>query len=184
MGKCDGLSDPDDHIQSFTTAGRVGAWTLPAWCHLFAQTLTGAARAWFDSLPVGRIDDFQELEDAFLQHFSQQRSHTKDPADILQVRRRDNESLEDFITRFNKEALLIGGVGEDLMRAGFRQGVRCDELIRCLFGRDGMPKTWDKLMSAAKVYAQTENSLTSSREPARYDNRGGGGHGNKKGKSV
>ena len=107
---------------------------MPTWCHLFAQTLTGAACAWFDSLPVGRIDGFQELEDAFLQHFSQQRRHTKDPADILQVRRRDNESLEDFITRFNKEALLIGGVSEDLMRAGFRQGVRCDELIRCLSG--------------------------------------------------
>ena len=83
VGKYDGLSDPDDHILAFTTAGRVGAWTLPAWCHLFAQTLTGAARAWFDSIPVKRIDDFQELEDMFLQHFSQQRRHNIDPANIL-----------------------------------------------------------------------------------------------------
>ena len=36
VGKYDGLSDPDDHIMSFTTAGRVCAWSLPTWCHLFA----------------------------------------------------------------------------------------------------------------------------------------------------
>ena len=131
---------------------------------------------------MGGIDDFQELEDMFLRHFSQQRRHTKDPADILQVRRRENESLEDFITRFNKEALLIGGVSEDLMRAGFRQGVRCDELIRCLSGRDGMPKTWDKLMTATKVYAQTEKSLTGGRAPAKYEASPSSGGKNKRNK--
>ncbi|KAJ0433775.1 hypothetical protein HanIR_Chr17g0874011 [Helianthus annuus] len=44
VGKFNGLSDPDDHLRVFTSAGIVGGWTLPMWCHLFIQTLTGAAR--------------------------------------------------------------------------------------------------------------------------------------------
>ena len=39
-------------------------------------------------------------------------------------------------------------------------------------------------MSAAKVYDHTEKSLTSNKDPARYDNHDGGSHSNKKGKSV
>ena len=68
------------------------------------------------------------------------------------------------------------------MRAGFRQGVQCDELIRCLSGRDGMPKTWAKLMTAAKVYAQTEKSLTGGRAPTRLDASPSSGGKNKKNK--
>ncbi|KAJ0601426.1 hypothetical protein HanIR_Chr03g0128211 [Helianthus annuus] len=43
VGKFNGLTDPDDHLRVFTSAGLVGGWTLPLWCHLFVQTLTGAA---------------------------------------------------------------------------------------------------------------------------------------------
>ncbi|KAI3762776.1 hypothetical protein L1987_53217 [Smallanthus sonchifolius] len=68
--KYDVLGDPDDHLNGFYTAGGVEGWTLPVWCHMFAQTLTGVARAWFDSLPVGEIDNLKDLISKFSQHFS------------------------------------------------------------------------------------------------------------------
>ncbi|KAM0041393.1 hypothetical protein Hdeb2414_s0011g00365831 [Helianthus debilis subsp. tardiflorus] len=55
VGKYNGLTDPDDHLQIFNGAGATGGWNLPIWCHLFTQTFVGAARVWFDSLPTGRI---------------------------------------------------------------------------------------------------------------------------------
>ncbi|MFS7910505.1 putative retrotransposon gag domain-containing protein [Helianthus anomalus] len=156
VGKFNGLTDPDDHVRVFTSVGVLGQWTMPMWCHLFVQTLTGAARVWFDSLPSGRIKSWVDFRDQFVTHFSQQRRYQRDTSEVTDIWRRENEGLEDFITRFNKECLEIGGVSEDLMRAHFKKAIRCDSLIRTITEKDGMPKEWDKLMAAAKIVAQTE----------------------------
>ncbi|XP_022041636.1 uncharacterized protein LOC110944231 [Helianthus annuus] len=124
------MTDPDDHLRVFTSAGLVGGWTLPMWCHLFIQTLTGAARLWFDNLPVGKITSWVDLREKFLVHFSQQRRSIRDTADVMNIWRHDDESLEDFITRYNKEVLEIGDVHEHLIRAQFKYAVRCDDMIK------------------------------------------------------
>ena len=93
----DGLTDPDDHMGIFNQAGAVAGWPLPVWCHMFPQTLSGAARVWFDNLPTGKIDSYEELIEKVFLHFSQQRRHKRDKMQIHMCKRRDNESLEDFI---------------------------------------------------------------------------------------
>ncbi|XP_076928057.1 uncharacterized protein LOC143591871 [Bidens hawaiensis] len=142
---------------------------MPLWCHIFTLTLVGAARAWFERLPGGQITSWEDHTKKFTLQFSQQRRHISDPADILNVVRKDNETLEDFITRFNQEGLNIGGVSEELLPAAFRQNVKCDDLIRNLTGRDGMPQRWDDVMTAAKRYARMEKSL--GKELAKNDAR-------------
>ncbi|XP_021994940.1 uncharacterized protein LOC110891541 [Helianthus annuus] len=132
---------------------------MPMWYHLFVQTFTKAACAWFDSLPSRRIKSWIDFRDQFVTHFSQQRRYQRDTSVVTDIWRRENEGLEDFITRFNKECLEIGGVSEDLMRAHFKKAIRCDSLIRTITGKDDIPKEWDKLMAAAKIVAQTEESL-------------------------
>ncbi|XP_021974790.2 uncharacterized protein LOC110869893 [Helianthus annuus] len=135
------------------------------WCHLFIQTLTGAARLWFDNLPVGTITSWVDLREKFLMHFSQQQRSIRDTADVMNIWRRDDESSEGFITRYNKEVLEIGDVHEHLVRAQFKYVVRCDDMIKVLSGMEGLPKSWEKLMAAAKVYAQTERNLSTNRPP-------------------
>ncbi|XP_076887045.1 uncharacterized protein LOC143537076 [Bidens hawaiensis] len=153
------MTDPSDHLLNFTGVGGVSGWTLPYWCHMFALTLTGAAREWFEKLPNGKIRSWDDLVAKFSQHFSQQRKHTKDASEILSVVRRDKESRESFITRFHNESLNIGGISEDMLRGVFQVNARSPEMVRCLTGRDGMPQTWDGIMSAAKVFAATEQLL-------------------------
>ncbi|XP_076890581.1 uncharacterized protein LOC143541722 [Bidens hawaiensis] len=128
---------------------------------MFALTFTGAAREWFEKLPCGHIKSWKDFVANFSQHFSQQKKHTRDPSEILDVVRRNNESIEDFITRFNNESLNIGGVSEDMLRGAFRKNVNSDALIRTLTGRDGMPKSWDEIMTSAKLFARTEKTLGS-----------------------
>ncbi|XP_076958699.1 uncharacterized protein LOC143634537 [Bidens hawaiensis] len=169
VGQYDGILDPDDHLQTITAAGLVSGWTMPLWCHIFTLTLVGDARAWFERLPDGQITSWEDLANKFTQQFSQQRRHISDPAGILNVVRKDTETLEDFITRFNQEGLNIGGASEELMRAAFRQNVKCDDLIRNLTGRDGMPQRCDDVMTAAKRYARMEKSL--GKELAKNDAR-------------
>ncbi|XP_022041904.1 uncharacterized protein LOC110944551 [Helianthus annuus] len=113
----------------------MGGWTMPMWCHLFVQTLTEAARVWFNSLPTGRIKSWIDFQEQFLAHFSQQRRYRRDTAEVMDIWRRENEGLEDFITRFNKECLEIGGVSKDLMRAHLKKAIRCDSLIQTITGR-------------------------------------------------
>ncbi|XP_022041300.1 uncharacterized protein LOC110943876 [Helianthus annuus] len=163
VGKFNGLTDPDDHVRVFTSVGVMGGWNMPMWCHLFIQTFTGAAHAWFDSLPPGKISSWVDFRTQFVNHFSQQRRYQRDTAEVTDIWRRENEGLEDFITRFNKECLEIGGVSEQLMRAHFKKAIRCDSLIRTITGKDGMPKEWDKLMEAAKIVAQTQESLAGNK---------------------
>ncbi|XP_022003908.1 uncharacterized protein LOC110901385 [Helianthus annuus] len=97
----------------------------------------------------------------FLAHFSRQRRHTRDPADCLNIWRKDHESVEDFITRYNKECLEFGDVGENMMHAHFMRAVKCDDLIKRVKGRNGGPKDWDTFIEAAKTIARTDKQLTS-----------------------
>ncbi|XP_022026469.1 uncharacterized protein LOC110927135 [Helianthus annuus] len=142
---------------------------MPMRCHLFIQTLTGAARAWFDSLPSGKIKSWVDFRTQFVSHFSQQRHYQRDTSEVTDIWRRDNEGLEDFITRFNKECLEIGDLNEQLMCAHFKKAIRCDSLIRTITGKDGMPKEWDKLMAATKIVTQTEESLADAKSSETKD---------------
>ncbi|XP_076932711.1 uncharacterized protein LOC143598361 [Bidens hawaiensis] len=156
------MTDPNDHLLRFEEVGGVSGWTLPYWCHIFALTFTGAAREWFEKFPCGKITSWKDFVEKFSQHFSQQKKHTRDPSEILDVTRRNNESIEDFITRFTNESLNIGGVSEDMLRGAFCKNVHSDALIRTLTGRDGMPESWDEIMKASKLFARPEKTLSSS----------------------
>ncbi|XP_076885250.1 uncharacterized protein LOC143534706 [Bidens hawaiensis] len=158
------MTDPRDHLLNFVAVGGDSGWTLPYWCHMFALTFTGAAREWFKKLPDGQIKSWDDFVAKFSQHFSQQKKHTRDPTEILNVVRRNNESIEDFITRFNNESLNIGGVSEDMLRGTFRKNVKSDELFWTLTGRDGMPKSWDEIMIAAKLFARTQKTLATNNQ--------------------
>jgi hypothetical protein len=67
--------------------------------------------------------------------------------------------------------LHIGGVGEELTITGFIQGVRSDDLIRCLTGRDGMPTTWAEIMAAEKIFARTKKTISHNRQLEKKDIR-------------
>ncbi|XP_076944050.1 uncharacterized protein LOC143614521 [Bidens hawaiensis] len=153
------MTDLSDHLQNFAAVSGVSGWTLPYWCHMFALTLRGAAREWFEKLPDGQITSWDDLVKKFSQQFSQQKKHNRNQSEILDVVRHDNESVEDFITRFNDESLNIGGISKDMLHGAFRKTVKCDALIRTLTGRDGMPKECDNIMTAAKLFARIEKTL-------------------------
>ncbi|XP_022030791.1 uncharacterized protein LOC110931717 [Helianthus annuus] len=162
MGKYDGTSDPDDHINLYRSAGEVALWPMPLWCNMFVQSLVGSARVWWDSLPVGAIDSFEELVTKFLQQFSQQRRHTKDRNEVLHIHRRDNETVENFLTIFNKESLAIPGLTQELACGAFLQGVNDDELLRKLHDRNGVPDTIEEIMRITKIYVCQEKSIIAS----------------------
>nr|GEU64475.1 reverse transcriptase domain-containing protein [Tanacetum cinerariifolium] len=71
----DGTGDPEDHVKVFQVAAQVERWVMPTWCHMFNSTLIGAARVWFDELPLESIDGYRDMKAAFLSYFMQQKKY-------------------------------------------------------------------------------------------------------------
>jgi hypothetical protein len=65
VGKYDKSINPKDHMGVFINARTIERWTMLVWCHMFVETLIGSARSWYDNLPVGRIDSFEDLHNQF-----------------------------------------------------------------------------------------------------------------------
>ena len=65
----DTLKDPQDHFNTFKMT--LGFQQPPdeILCHSFPTTLKGAAREWFAKLPTLSVDNFEQLNNAFLRHF-------------------------------------------------------------------------------------------------------------------
>ncbi|KAM0018281.1 hypothetical protein Hdeb2414_s0026g00672431 [Helianthus debilis subsp. tardiflorus] len=179
----DGTSDLDDHINLFRSAGEVALWPMPLWCKIFVQTLFGA-------VVFGGID--YQLRGSIVlmtwcqnsrNKFSQQRRRAKDRNEVLRIRRRDNETVENFQARFNKQSIAIPGLTQDLACGAFLQGVNDDELLRKLHDRNEVSDTIEEIMKIAKVYVHQEKSILAShvankkresyRESSETDRRGG-----------
>ncbi|GKF99200.1 reverse transcriptase domain-containing protein, partial [Tanacetum coccineum] len=112
---------------------------MPTWCHMFNSTLIGAARVWFDELTPESIDGYKGLKAAFLAYFMQQKKYVKDPVEIHNIKKRDRETIEDFIERFKVETRRMKGAPECMRISGFMHGVNNPELTKRL--NEHVPKT-------------------------------------------
>ena len=65
----DGLKDPQDHLNTFKTMLGLQQPPDEILCRSFPTTLKGTAREWFTKLPTSSMDNFEQLSNAFLQHF-------------------------------------------------------------------------------------------------------------------
>ncbi|GJW75238.1 reverse transcriptase domain-containing protein [Tanacetum coccineum] len=99
----DGSEDPEDHLKIFQAAKKVERWAMPTWCHMFNSTLTGSAMVWFDDLPPESVDSYDDLKEAFLANFHQQKKCIKDPVEIHHIKQREGESTEDFMRRLRQK---------------------------------------------------------------------------------
>ncbi|KAK1418215.1 hypothetical protein QVD17_27358 [Tagetes erecta] len=155
----DGLGDPDDHLELFTGAAKVEQWSMPIWCHMFAQTLSGPARLWFNSLPPGSIDSFRDLKRSFQANFMQQKRYTRDPVELHNIKQRDDEDLRAFMERYKLEGLSIGGATEQMRISGFIHGVRPRQLIEDL--NRHIPKTMEEAMERAESFIRGKEAAQS-----------------------
>ncbi|GKC27166.1 reverse transcriptase domain-containing protein [Tanacetum coccineum] len=89
--------DPEDHLKIFQAAAKVERWAMPTWCHMFNSTLTGSARVWFDDLPPESVDSYDDLKEAFLANFRQQKNTLKIPWKST-ISRREKERFMHGIT--------------------------------------------------------------------------------------
>ncbi|GJV94611.1 reverse transcriptase domain-containing protein, partial [Tanacetum coccineum] len=142
-----GSEDPEDHLKIFQAAAKTERWAMPTWCHMFNSTLTGNARVWFDDLPPESIDSYNDLREAFLKNYLQQKKCIRDPIVLHNIKQRDGESTEDFIQRYKSESGNVKGAPECMRISGFVHGITNPELIKRF--HEKIPKTVDEMMQVA-----------------------------------
>ncbi|GKE55415.1 reverse transcriptase domain-containing protein [Tanacetum coccineum] len=136
--------DPEDHLKIFQAAAKVERWTIPTWYHMFNSTFTGSSKVWFDDLPPESVDSYDDLKEAFLANFRQQKKCIKDPVEIHHIKQREGESTEDFVRRFKVESRDVKGAPEIMRISGFMHGITNPELIKRL--HDKILKSIDEMM--------------------------------------
>ncbi|GJT84975.1 reverse transcriptase domain-containing protein [Tanacetum coccineum] len=111
---------------------------MPTWCHMFNSTLTENARVWFDDLLSKSIDSYDDLKEAFLANYLQQKKCIKDPVEIHHIKQREGESTEDFVRRFKIKIMDVKGAPEVMRISGLMHGITNPELIKRL--HDKIPR--------------------------------------------
>lgn len=92
-------------------------------CRAFLTTLKGSARVWFSKITPNFISTFKELNGYFIMHFIGGQRYKRSSASFLNIKQREDESLRSYVTRFNREALLIGEANDKVLVMAFTNGL-------------------------------------------------------------
>ncbi|GJX38580.1 reverse transcriptase domain-containing protein [Tanacetum coccineum] len=167
--------DPEDHLKILQAAAKMERWAMPTWCHMFNSTLIGNARVWFDDLLPESIDSYNDLREAFLKNYLQQKKCIKDPIVHHNIKQRDGESTEDFIQRYKSESGNVKGAPECMRISGFVHGITNPELIKRF--HEKIPKTVDEMMQVATSFLQGQEAASNQerkKSPSVWKHQEGG----------
>jgi hypothetical protein len=95
----------------------------PIMCRVFPITLAGSARIWFTKLKPNSIGSFAYLQRQFHAQFLWARRKKRLPTYLLTIKQDDSESLQEFMTRFNREKLTVDDPDENLVLAALILGI-------------------------------------------------------------
>ena len=83
--------------------------------------------------------------------------HKRSLSSLLAIEQGNNESLQSFITRFNKEALTVDEMDDKLLLAAFHNGVSLDLFIHKLYDQE--PHTMTELLHSAQSFMNAEDAI-------------------------
>jgi hypothetical protein len=93
----------EEHIEAFYAyAENINISEEDVWTRVFVQSLDGQARKWFKELPANSITGIEQLDAAFLKYWGERRDLLYYMSEFGNLKRKDDESVSDFIKRFNK----------------------------------------------------------------------------------
>ena len=165
----DEVKDPLDHLETFKTLMHLQGIPDEIMCKAFPTTLKGMARIWFNRLMPNSINTFKELNAQFTSHFIGGHRYKKSTACLMSIKQREDETLRSYITRFNKEALLIDEADDKILVAAFTNGLRKGKFLFSLYKND--PKTMSEVLYRATKYMNAEDTLLAREDRLRKRER-------------
>ncbi|XP_020202545.1 uncharacterized protein LOC109788269 [Cajanus cajan] len=120
----DGTQDPSQHLTDFRAQMLICGGSMEVRCKLFMGTLKKAALDWFSGLPDRSITDFDVFSRLFMAQFAANKKKPPITSDLFDLKKQREESLKDFLQRFNEVALRIASLDERMAVIAFQKGLR------------------------------------------------------------
>ena len=127
-------------------------------CRPFPTTLKGAARVWFSKIPLGTIVDFKQLNKGFVRHFIGWQRHKKPTGHLLNIYQAEEESLRQYVTRFNKELLQVDEVEDQVILTTLYTGLLPRDFFFSI--NKSPPKTVVEFLYKAQKYMNAEHDYS------------------------
>ncbi|KAL0313588.1 UNVERIFIED_CONTAM: hypothetical protein Sradi_5758100 [Sesamum radiatum] len=127
------------------------------YCKIFRITLSGKAMAWFNQLPTHIIENFKQLSQRFLHHFSINKRYSKTASYLFTIIQQEQESLRDYVQRFSEAVLEVPHLNHELLASILQQGLRRGRFRESIAGKP--PTTLDQLLKRAAKYIRIEEAL-------------------------
>ncbi|XP_057249302.1 uncharacterized protein LOC104893751 [Beta vulgaris subsp. vulgaris] len=180
----DGTTDPNDHVAQYKQ--RMITISIPknmreaCMCKGFGSTLTGPALQWFINLNNGTISSFAQLVNAFNMQFASSRKMEKQASDLHRIVQKSDESLKEFVNRFNREKVPIPNCDARTAIEAFRRGLDEEsdldkELTKypCPTFEDAQAKALAQIrleedMQSRKAYANADSRKATSNKQASW----------------
>ncbi|XP_021607728.1 uncharacterized protein LOC110611649 [Manihot esculenta] len=170
MTAYDGAGNPREHVLSYKTFMELQTLSDALICKVFPDTLTGPARAWFNILEAGSIRSFGDLAIAFISRFIAGVPADRKTSYLETIRQRRDESLMEYVARFNTEALQIPELDEGRAVEAMQKGTTSPEFFGSLSRKP--PTTLAELMKRAEKYIRQDGALVTSRFAKGAEDRG------------
>jgi hypothetical protein len=92
-----------EHINFFDQfVDIIGIEHEDVYSRLLVKTFEGQVQNWFRSLPATSILSYDALEDAFLRQWGERKGHLYYLTEFGSLRKKNSETIREFIQRFNK----------------------------------------------------------------------------------
>ena len=131
-------------------------------CRAFPTTLNGPARVWFSKLSLNIITSFKELSNFFINNFVGRQRQKISSSSLLNIKQVENESLHTFISRFNREALLVDEMDDKILLAAFYNGVSSNLFIHKLYDQE--PQMMVELIHSAQSFMNAEDTIIAKKK--------------------
>ncbi|XP_043807332.1 uncharacterized protein LOC122721975 [Manihot esculenta] len=170
MAAYDGAGNPKEHVLNYKSFMELQTLSDTLMCKVFPTTLSGPARAWFNSLKAESIRSFGDLANAFVSRFIVGVPTDRKTSYLETVRQKGDESLREYVACFNTEALQIPELDEGRAVEAMQKRMTSPEFFGSLSRKP--PPTLAELMKRAEKYIRQDDALVTSRFTKGAEDRG------------
>jgi hypothetical protein len=153
----DGSKDSLDHLESFKTMMCLQGVPDEIMCRAFPTTLKGSARIWFKKLTPGSVGTFAQLSRSFFNHFIGGQRYERPTTHLLNVKQKEGETLRSYLTRFNKETLLVDGADDKVVLTAFISDLQPGDFLFSVY--KDPPNSMTEMIYEAQRYMNGEEAL-------------------------
>ena len=114
------------------------------------------AKDWFTGLPLKSVGTFKELGRLFLAQFLATRKRKKSVTCLLTLHQGKEETLKDFMLRFNKEKLEVNSPDDKTMLNALMQGIRAKGPLMAELARSTQEVTLPRFMKLTEEFINQE----------------------------